>query len=410
MNFQVKDISFTIDLNNIQEGNLGYRVINEWSEEIAKLRSYDIPEIYDYLSFDIEVIRGWKRKVEFKKVKTSGPILGFMGIYLDLPSGYIILGKQKKKEFIALFNYYEYLKRECGVDISPKAMMSLVESFKMGEKDLFDLIGTIKDEDISGINSDLSLISILLQLEEKELNSKSNIDINRQDFYKPIFEAANLLRKILDKNLKVYSAKEESNDKVNQMRIDLVNQTGDSDILEFIDSMKSSGKHMKTLNNVWNLKREGKLKYEDWNTALRGLCAMPYTESYTDITDLTKTEVSILNIRDVVEEFEGDSLLELDDLLMTKDENIDKKVLNKVIDKIGVREYFSGASLSYHVSKKIKYFSKDLLYIIDKAMKDKNNLTSYVLLNKEMEVIVSGFKRNIRFFRNALQLASKVIR
>ena len=141
MSFTIEDRHSEIDKSKrIQRDDGTYPYMSfEMLDKIATTIKTSITDTFreyvldmDDLAFNIkstdnEII------VDYKVVNTSGPVLGFLGYYIDLDSGYILLNMEKSREFIPLVNFYKLLEERTGLPSNKELMTSLIERFKIGD-------------------------------------------------------------------------------------------------------------------------------------------------------------------------------------------------------------------------------------------------------------------------------------
>ncbi|MFW6015683.1 MAG: hypothetical protein ACOCRK_04540, partial [bacterium] len=103
----------------------------------------DIKDIIDHNEFEIKIDKnGNNAKIEYKVVTTDGPIINFMGFNIDLESGYIVFGRYKSKEFVALANFYDFLDRY-NVTTEKPIMSHFIERFKIADINLEQLVDNL---------------------------------------------------------------------------------------------------------------------------------------------------------------------------------------------------------------------------------------------------------------------------
>ncbi|MCX7795592.1 MAG: hypothetical protein N2380_03620 [bacterium] len=96
----------------------------------------------DYFGIKAEV--DYNRNIDLKviKVKTSAPVINFIGYLLDTGSGWILLSLHKKNKFVGLFNLYGYLDdylKEKGSRFNKEVFIDLLFQFKNWVIEIDDL-------------------------------------------------------------------------------------------------------------------------------------------------------------------------------------------------------------------------------------------------------------------------------
>lgn len=363
--------------------------------------------------------------IKFKKVKTEGPIVGFFGFYLDLESGHFVLGGHKRNEFISLYDFYGFIESK-GVVVNPNMMKSLIERYKMGEIGIEDIVDELNKPRGKGGSVIADLIELGIGEEDGEVAIIGDL-----------FEPLEYLSAYL---YDLYKATEEINvdspDKYYITRKDLVRESignGDEDgadmglfinsFMETKDISKFVEHWYEEFHNVDVDSIEEFLEYADIQN--RKLSTMLHTskmgrgselgilepnkDKMDRIKGLTETETTFMNTHDIVEEYKDDSLLEIDSLLFTQEDNVEKSLIHKITDKIGIKEYISGAKLSHHFSRKLKYSNKIADYI--------NRMTSQVYMDIQIggkgtavSLVTYSFKKMVKFYQKGINLVGKVVK
>ncbi|MFW6015686.1 MAG: hypothetical protein ACOCRK_04555 [bacterium] len=378
------------------------------------------------LEFDIEEqVSGMRLK--YKKVTTDGPIVGLLGYYIDLESGYIVMGENKTKEFIPLFNYYKYLNEKFNINIDRDLMKSLVEQFKIGEKNLLEIV-----DELNNANNEYKGKSVTGAYLTSAIDADKNSGMEFINKYKEEFQVKHLIApfrwisEFFDSmEFKVFSISLSDNEELFKKN-EVNHLTGISRVdggaaIEFYNFFKGHRRNYKKLVGIYDSIEDSKKSSLEKESYLRNLSAMVHVDSsqlyvypsqINDLLSINKSDSVLLNMYDIVDaNEEDDALVEMDDVINTSNSAVDKKMIHSVIDKIGIKEYLSGASLA-HVSKRFKYGkSKDLKRYINKITADAYELTyGDKDINNGIESSTIGFRKNLRLVKKALNMASTTIR
>lgn len=166
MSFTIKEHNTVIDLKDIVDAtqeNVFEAYIQEAVFDMYYLISDDNrhPSLSTLISSDshddlkIMLIEEEEHKYNFtySKVSTSGPIVGFLGFYIDLASGYVLLNGQKETEYIPLFNMVSYIEGHFDLpkgSIELSAFKWALERYKLNDITIFEMFEVlIKGEETS---------------------------------------------------------------------------------------------------------------------------------------------------------------------------------------------------------------------------------------------------------------------
>lgn len=445
MGFSVEDKTIKIDKDGIPDelkkstggtGSYLYELLDNWNEGVEETDKYIetyMSNEFNYGGIDIEFdfsIESTDTTIELdiKKVKTEGPILGFLGLYLDTASGKVLLSNTKSKEFISAFDYYKYLRDEHNIYMNQELMLSLLEMYKMSDK-YTDSSGDkheIRLSDLAEIINknkrtftDRSMISVLLN----ENNLGSTDDVDEVDLFTVLEKLSYVIRKIY------FKATESWGDKSAQNIYPSLSVFG-SEAVNFVDNIKDMEELCKANSEVFQLivNQYSGLKSEEEkkNHVLRNLSSMLHAEfgrSSYDIgfygsgrsrdrdfyyEDLNKTESRVINMYDIAEELQDDTLLDLDDVVIKASSDVSKKELRAVEEKIGVSEYISGATLA-HLSKGLKNASEELSNGIKNLYRDVEGLGNRVR-STSMKRLTDIVKRLGNFYGRLFKKIDKAMR
>lgn len=447
MSFTVEDKKVDIDLNKIPaevknnsylmgllDGNNFNGPVMERTMSLAeKGPGYSDKKLDKVEDIDLEfavVTNGNQTRINYKIVETSGPVLGFLGVYFDTQSGYVLMSKDKKRKFIPAFNFYRYMRAYYNVEMNPELMTSLIEKFKMSEKVTDDRgdLHEIRLDDMVGIinkhNTPVksNIYKLLNQSGTDKESTLSNGDELLEPFHK-IVAVMNGLQSSMKSITSNYGSRNV---------LETYNYIKDSDASNFLHDFQGMAKLSGTVNEAlyvtYNIYSGSKSKEESENHVFRNLSSMIHSDSGNNsfnihlssgdsanrgrnftFEDFNKTESRVLNLHDIVEEREDNSIVELDNVIMKASENVSKKEIRAVEEKIGVKEYISGATLA-HFSKGLKNATSEIQAHINSLYTDIEGVGNTIAYDAGASDLVRNIKVMGRYFRRVAGLIDKVVR
>lgn len=400
--------------------------------------SYELDTSLEYISTS-----SGGDKIEYKVVESSGPIVDFLGWNMDLESGYVLIG-DKSNVYVPLFNLYDFLE-DIGFNIDKELFKEVVEKFKLGDFDINKefafgemlyksqglsrsvissfLEDNVERESIRGEDEYVRLFFYLENLMLNELVAKLNIGL-MYEYIEGFREVVESFRNdILYMNMKEGSDRALSqkiirtlfNDKMDDYDMEMEDLRKYQiniiqDIFERVDWKEEFGKSSTDVmydiyKNRYDIYKEDKSE------------ASKLIEIMNDrLGDISKTELDVINIYDLVDSYqENHKAVEMEAQLNTASYLTDNNQLRKVVDKIGIKEYVSGASLA-HLSKRIKgvHDKERVVDIIDKARSISNEYDMFDIGNKyggdEIDKMVNGMRKRNKYYRNILKDIDKKLR
>ena len=342
--------------------------------------------------------------MSFKRVKTSGPVVGLLGYYLDVASGYVLMSKVKTTDYIPLFDLYGALE-ERGLVINPEVMLALLERYKLGTINFEEFIEELIKVDIE--SSDRSYIGQYLKKMEED-NIKAVGDLDKQEF-------VNLFHYITQY---LYMFENPSGDLFNYeigkryMNIEK-NSPGLGDYIRGFLSTKEglSDANRGVFKNDYDIVGSG--PKDKWTgSTLLAMSAMGHVDkNKTDIKQMNKTTALALNLYDITDEMDTDVSLEstIDSYM---DGEIDKDMIEDVISKIGADSYLKGRDMSNMVRGLTNDTTKKYIDLKYKKQvwldKIKNNFSP--MDNKNKRTMVSDdFDRLVRVMRKVFKRIDKLV-
>lgn len=294
---------------------------------------------------------------KFKKVKSEGNIVGFLGMYLDIDSGYILASSYKKREYYPVYNINDYF-REYGVDISSKNLRYLMEKFKLGDINIYrmvDILNLIKID-----KSDMSVIG-------RVLNDNKEIDRGRLDVVK-LFSIVDEIKEILD----ILEGQEEVHE------VEWENEELKYFIYSLLD-MKYIIDRSRLLGNNKEL----------WVDSFIEDVALSESGIYKNI-QVEGVNGDILNIIDVLEETDSDVVFEY---LIRR--NLSRNRCKKVMYRLGLLNFIKGARLARILSKVVsdKVIKKEVnKRYVTEYNEENSEVFDYVNIDKDRVLFDRGFK------------------
>lgn len=411
---QIEDVTHKLNLDKLP----GERYTKTFADYKDSMEDIDVSFISLYFLLGMEK-RNNNLIITHKKVKGGGPILGFMGFYIDTSTGFIVMDSAKSSTYIPVFDFGDWLESEYNIIYNQNVMTSLLESCKLGDITLSDLCEELISLDNMSTNEN-SIISTLIL--ENELSVEDEYDVLKDYFnwyklYKLFFDLSSIFNNI-------------------GKGIWGVDTSGVSEFAQFEELSEGMGEFVHAFQSFEELSKANRGVFkrspynddewfrenygdeiiedeEEWEDILWRMSSM-ITTSYLSgnsgksllnlIRESGKSDFLVSNMYDIAEsQFkmnDNDGIIYLNDALMRYEP--DKKLIHQAIDKIGVREYISGATLA-HVSKAIKYRyeSSDII----NKIKDRitNGGVSWVATNK-VSRWVQSLKSNISFYKKVLNL------
>jgi uncharacterized protein YktA (UPF0223 family) len=381
------------------------------------------------IEFSVEENSSGYYIVNFKTVESDGPILGFLGVFLDAASGYILLDNVKTNDYIPVMNFYKYLEDNYNIKINSQLMLSLMEKYKMAEKvvspvtgkkreiRIIDIINIINSTNIGGSTG--SIISKILN-NEKQGTAKSSLEFVEQ-FLEPFKKVSKVMHSTISSSISGHDWSSKRVRGVDEMA------AVDNDLVRFTDSMYQAHKLFAYNSNAFKYmnKNLSELKSGDEriNHSLRNMSAMLHSSkghrsSQMRIEDyrggeftfdkINKSESRLINMYDILEERKDESLLELDDIVFTASNNVSKKEMSAVEEKIGVKEYIGGATLA-HLSKTLKGANDSVKDMIDEFYMDLEGFGNY-LNDNTIGKLTDGIKKISRYYGRLLKMIDAAVR
>ena len=375
--------------------------LDKFSEQFKKTNTGDI-RLND-LAFSIEHKLDDHFTLKYKKVKSGGPIVGFMGYYLDLSNGYVLLDVEKSNNYIPMINYYNWLEKEHDIHVSPRIMMALIERYKVGDIDEDDFMEELMGSQTSS-NSEGSSIGRLL-LDDYVGDKSKFFDVSFVDIvYRFFTDISSVVGGLSGKfgatnqNTKLYVYKEF--------------QKFGADIIEFI---RSFDKNVTMSTNISSalLNYDVLAKETRRNLAFRGLSAMVSTGNNaadrvvnpSEIVHMLNSEVTAMNIRDIAEERKDDSLVDFDNLALEV-KAVSTEEAQAVIDKVGASEYLNKTMTTKAMSDlNLPMYIRKVTSTIDLEREGRDFGPSTTLPD-----VVSGFRRMARVFKSSIDMVDSVMR
>lgn len=283
--------------------------------------------------------------IKFKLVTTTANIVGFCGYYLDLESGYILLGKLKRDEYIPYFNLYRLLEF-MGVTIIPELITTLVERFKVHDLSLEGFITGLNQSNKYKSNLEKSVISNFLN---RQIDKKGELNIK---FYTSFFRLISNLFDDIDFT--------HFNNISGAFKVCV-----DNNYPEFKEFLYMISETIDMNRPIWNTLEVGVNYNNNWTEIFRKLSSMYHinTDSKSNTKHMDNDDSILLNIYDIAEQQGRDIALDFVLDLSSSD------VKNSVLQKIGVDSYLKGnllskirASLSSSSSKRVLKRFKDNRY------------------------------------------------
>jgi len=110
---------------------------------------YIIPDnMKDYFMVKIPMMQKEPAHIDINIAKvegSSGPIIGFHGVYIDLDTGYIPMLKRKQSDYFPLFNFRGFVEDELGIPFDKGVWAKFLEEFKLGIMSLEEFFEAVTD-------------------------------------------------------------------------------------------------------------------------------------------------------------------------------------------------------------------------------------------------------------------------
>lgn len=331
MGFSVEEKEFTLEKELVESTQYPMMV---WVQD-SDLR-------LDELDIDIEEGHNFY-KIKYKLVKTDGPMINFLGYMLDTESGYVYMNHEKKKEFVALYNLYDYIE-DLGYRVDINYLKQNIEAFKVGFLSA------------KGFNSALKSHRKRLSVIGKFIDDNSEADIKEEgsDIIKEISDLHFERFDVLLKSKLSYSSEE---------KFSLFSMMKNIDgAIKFFNSLDEGIERKRNLQDIiniysdelWRENISGEEKEEYWEKIYQAM-SIGGRDVLTTIfrSDVGKTELQILNLHDIVDGYDMDTAVEMVDIINRDKSKVSNEEVRQVEEKIGIKEYLRGANLA-HLSKGLK--------------------------------------------------------
>lgn len=113
---------------NIEEKKIN---LNKNLNSIIDIDSFEITEsVRDNLMIEVDKEQ---KIIKYNIVKSDADKVNLFDLFLDLETGYYLMGCRKKDKYIPFFNFYQYLK-DMGYKFDNKIMRGIVERYKLNSK------------------------------------------------------------------------------------------------------------------------------------------------------------------------------------------------------------------------------------------------------------------------------------
>jgi len=142
---------------------------NDIDSEFIKLIMSNIAEKNKDNLLDFSITKDSQGYIlTYKKVQSDGPVIGFLGHYIDLLSGCVVMGPIKSKEFYSFFNLYNLMEKEGGISVDSNFFKVVMERYKIKDISLGELFVEIWK---ARETSMLSLVGRFLRQTDKDQDS-----------------------------------------------------------------------------------------------------------------------------------------------------------------------------------------------------------------------------------------------
>ena len=427
MSFKARTITEKLPKNDDSstDSNVS-NLFNQWDFRHAKVSLLNFPSPFkykDYIDFEILDMSSMDIVLKYKKITTDGPIVGFCGYYLDLSSGYIVMGDTKSNEFIGLFDYYKFLFAEFGVSATPDLMKSLIERFKIGDIGLNDMVYNLNVNE--SVYQGHSIIGAFLDSMQDENNTDSDVssipEVLTPEYLVEPFKFITAFFDTMDDIIIETEGDSSVLMKNNHKHLTQLGKAGKEGAVEFFNSYTGFRRLFKKLSYLdLDINDYNSIEMENYNQIIS---SMPhnfssdiYIEPYRikEILNTTDTDKKLMNMVDMVDSYEDtDVQAEFDNLIGTANDAVSVKMIHSVVDKIGVKEYLTGRKLA-PISKRFRNYKGDLQRYINKVSADSYELSSLDMANEEkfrnIEDTTVGFRKNLKLVKGALSLVRQNIR
>ena len=412
------------DYSNSEFFNKMYRVID------------GLVDIND-LEFSVRKLSSEDVRVEFPIVETDGPIINFMGLYIDLDSGYVVFGRHKREKFVPIISFYKYLER-LGINVQKDVMINLIERYKVGDLDLDEFSESLKQNNVQYGDSNKSLMFNFLTTTVGESQKDATKGLTARDMMKFVAYVSRFMDKVYTKLSRGYSG-----DKDNNLRAlgEISSQSHSEEIMSFLNPLMESKLPFRNLDRLlldidnrcesWEKGEtiNGKISasgvrsdedikedvYQYFHTISSGVLSGISEDFdagiqriyYDKVYDVYKTSAMLLNYYDILDSTENtDNLIDVDDVVFTSTEFVNVPQMRKIIAKTGIKSYLKGSKLG-PLSKKLKTSTGGTKETDIKALANSlyTNLSRPDIISKSKETYqkVFGFKRSIKLYRTVLK-------
>lgn len=383
MSYTVKNYSYTVSKKEFISANME-DFYNSLSGLKFKSNSKEISKIFkpDIMGFDINQGTDYL-EIRFKKVITEGHIVGFCGYYLDLESGYMLLGKIKDNEYFPFFSLYKFLEM-LGVSIIPEYITTLVERFKIGHISIDDFLSGVNNSNRYQSNQ---IKSVIYNFLNNQIDKEGDLSFNK---FKNIIMS---FSKMFDSELK---------DSWNPISGSFLKKISNySYLTDFLFALIST---YDISYKVYRYIEGGESFSHSYSDKFRDLSSMYHSSIDNDLSDLGDENI-LLNIFDIAEQQDIDVALDFVLDLTSLD------IKYGVIQKIGIEEYMrSGnalskikASLSSSNSKRILKKFKDNTVKLNDIGKGSHSYPTY------SNYIRDDFDSNIKDISKVLDKLDKLL-
>lgn len=324
-------MSYTIEdkeilISEFKNPNVHYFVDNQLDQPYNIFKDTDLVDSAGCFILDWDIGGGGELEFKYKKIKNSdGPILGFLGWYLDIETGYLLMSEQKSRDYIPFFDFYKWLELR-GIYVTKELIVSVLERFKLGILKFEDLIYELNSYSLKK-GSDKSLVSKFVLAEGVEIEGK----IEKFDFislFKGISQFFENFR--ISKNIGANGT--------SQSQGEFYEGFFEVGLDDYFMNVRNIANGIADVNLKILAHSGGNLNKKE----IYSLCSMVHTKSdmryISKIKNVSKTTALALNLYDISEELEMEGDLEYSVI------EGDKQARDEVMEKIGVNEYLSGTN------------------------------------------------------------------
>lgn len=364
MSFSTKQHKYVLDARNVKDPlwqRYAFLIIGNL---LSKMKSFE-DDMATHFSFYIEAQnRGLQVFTERNpstgdyihhlhciKVTTSGPMVGFLGAYLDLDSGWWLLSDSKTTEAIGLYNFYGLLETATGVAINPKIAKGYIELFKLNQLSLEELLSSILEKSERANPQDLQGSKIRGLLGKKQAVGSESVKLSPENIESLAETLRLFLRKyliLLSSSMAIYPGPHKQSPQTTGIANFLTHLTAaftpeeGSDSDDPSDLMPDLFPQMLSAPEIFQMSyfSPGKSGKEADLTN-----SIPHLGGHSNLKS-TSTEILAMNYLDLIEDtdIEDELVMAVDDF---RAQGTSKKALfDAVVERTGVGEVLKGTELS----------------------------------------------------------------